>query len=400
MTHAEHTKLRHQQLLGFNDDATGEEGQHSSPPRRPPRDDFEVVPGWLHTYRMKRDLRVIYIDGEAAAKSQKGTLDTQDYILAPVSDHNGEREPGHSPGGEYRRARDMCNMAEHAWLGRIDGFIRMEHGFELILCDFEESSDLVQMSRVNDWRGVSNDDVGVFLFTFLRAIVARYHRIGGERVRIDYDNFVTAFASDLDLFRSSSSDLPRLDSITNEQRAKLIADLTEVVMNYDSELTPENWQSIADLIVARYSDALHSFAFDTFSSKSVLDFSLTLLLRPFIDYDARNRSLELSRCATSLCTSIPTKLNSRHGHPRRLNTYLRSAFLHLQRHGRRYLPIQVQRPGRLAKVDNLERLPSRLQVRRVLFHGNLAHGRYREPRKAILCQFYELAEVFRTAWQW
>lgn len=83
-------------------------------------------------------------------------------------------------------------MAAKEWQGKIDGFIRMEHGFELILCDFEKSADIVQMERVNMENALTDRDGGVSLLDFLKAIVARYHSIGGERVKVNYDDFVMA----------------------------------------------------------------------------------------------------------------------------------------------------------------------------------------------------------------
>lgn len=294
---ADQTALRLQHLLGRTDCNHAQDDKDKRPPHRRPGDDFEVVPGWLHTYTMKYDLRVIYIDGEAAAKSQKGTLDSQDYILAPADDRDGHDEPGRGPGDEYGRAKQMCSMAANEWGGRIDGFIRMEHGFELILCDFEKSADIVRMARVSNGDGLDGDDGGMSLFSFLHAIGARYHGIGGERVKLDYDDFVTAFTADIDLFHDDSLDLPRLKNITKPQRESFITALTKVVLAQKPISNPTNWQSIADMIIARYSDPLHSLAFRNIS-KTHLDYSLTLLLRPFIDYDARNRSLEVYRCAT------------------------------------------------------------------------------------------------------
>jgi hypothetical protein len=304
LSHADLTDRRRQRLLGGSDQVDVHDDKEKKPPQHGrPNDDWEMIPGWLHTYRMKH-LRVVYVDGEAAAKSQKGTLDSQDYVLAPSTDREDPDKPGRGPPGDYRRAKQMCDMAADEWQRKVDGFIRMEHGFELILCDFEKSADLVRMARVSNGEVFNNRDGGITLLSFLKAIGARYHSIGGDRVKIDYDNFVTAFAADLDLFHGES-DLPRLDNITVEQRTSLLASLRDLVLHDEPSTTPVNWQSIADMIIARYSDPLHSFAFDHFESKKALNYSLTLLLKPFIDYDARNISLEISRCATHFLPTFP-----------------------------------------------------------------------------------------------
>ena len=61
--------------------------------------------------------------------------------------------------------------------------------------------------------------------------------------------------------------------------------------------TKTNWQAVADMIVTRYSDFLYHLAFDdSLSNKSDIDNHVGLMLRPFIDSDHRNLSIEVDRC--------------------------------------------------------------------------------------------------------
>src|SRR6266536_6638969 len=82
-------------------------------------DDGHFEPGYLHVYQTTRPLDLLYIDGMSAGKSPLGTLDTQDILLL-----NTTREAL-----DESRATDLCKMAVD-W--KIDGFIRMEVGFEVI----------------------------------------------------------------------------------------------------------------------------------------------------------------------------------------------------------------------------------------------------------------------------
>ena len=260
-------------------------------PRRP------LQPGWLHTYVMKRDLHLVYIDGMSAAKSEKGTLDSQIFIL----DHGG------GIWGEYDRALRMCKRAAEEWNGRIDGFIRMEHGFELILCDFQSSADLIRVGRANVTLVTKSDEDRIMsVFSFMKAITARYHSIGMSRVSLDYSRMVTAFAYDIKLFTDQTG-LPRLKNISGEDRAKVLADLSESVMHDDFESPPPqwtNWQAVTDMIITRYSDTLHELASSHFyTSKKRLELEIALLMRPFIDYDRRNTTLESQRCASHFIPS-------------------------------------------------------------------------------------------------
>jgi len=92
----------------------------------------------LHTYRAARPLNLLHIDGMSVGMLY-GVLDTQDYILLNWSS---TRDPSY--GGEFTRAQDLCRLAEDwAWPGgRIDGFIRMEAGYEIIYYDFAAGGGL------------------------------------------------------------------------------------------------------------------------------------------------------------------------------------------------------------------------------------------------------------------
>ncbi|MCJ1383441.1 hypothetical protein MMC17_006555 [Xylographa soralifera] len=263
-------------------------------PSRPPP---KMETGWLHTYVMKRDLRLVYIDGQSAAKSLKGTLDSQDFVF--------DIELKKTPWLDRCRALKMCKIAMEEWNGRIDGFVRMEHGFELILCDFKSNADMIRAERATP--AFSRDEVNntMATFWFLKAITARYHGIGMKRILLDYSRMVTAFAYNFDLF-SDLTDLPRLQNASTKDRAKMFADLSKSIVHDEYQPFPRgtDWQAVADIIVARYSDMLYELAYSPFyNSKKHVDVEVGLLLRPFIDYDRRNTTLEIQRCASHFVPS-------------------------------------------------------------------------------------------------
>ncbi|MCJ1307350.1 hypothetical protein MMC25_000996 [Agyrium rufum] len=272
---------------------TQSEGESSRRMHASSRPRLEVESGWLHTYVMKHDLRLIYIDGQSAAKSLKGTLDSQDFILVSGGQYLNDRP----------RALRMCKIAADQWNGRIDGFIRMEHGFELILCDFQTNADLIRVERANNTLGFSTqvDELrDMVAFSFWKAITARYRGIGMSRVVLDYSRMVTAFAYGFDLFHGRNK-LPRLQNVSSEIRTEIVADLSTSVMHNDYKPSPQwvDWQAVTDMIVTRYSDALQELAFSSFyNSKKLVDFEIDQLMRPFIDFNRRNTSIESQRCAS------------------------------------------------------------------------------------------------------
>ena len=102
---------------------------------------------WLHTFVTTRDVRVLVFDGMSAALGQSGTLDSQMvFLYGEVKDGNGRMGPVFD---EYTRARDLCAWAEELEGVRIEGFVRMNTGFEMAWCDFENTESWKLVSKLN-----------------------------------------------------------------------------------------------------------------------------------------------------------------------------------------------------------------------------------------------------------
>lgn len=287
--------------------------------------------GYLHTYRTKHALRLLYLDGQSAAKSDKGTLDAQDLVLLhhnPPSDNqmNPAYQPPllrrvprgstaqsyshktddtndpehHGPMGESERALGMCELARKEWHGKIDGMMRMEGGFEIILCDFKKDLDVVRITQAKSDDGGNGPperrDSGD-LFDYYKAIAARYDGIGGGRVTVDYEDFVTLLSFP-DVVYFDETGRPRVDNSSAEGIAAARSAIRDMVFrNHDHD--PINWQEIVDMVISRYSDRIDvlatSSAFDTLA-----DFTgeVNRALRPFINYNDRNASTEAQHCAS------------------------------------------------------------------------------------------------------
>ncbi|KAF2815527.1 uncharacterized protein BDZ99DRAFT_345969, partial [Mytilinidion resinicola] len=269
----------------------------------------DFIPGWLHTYKANKDLRLLYIDGMSAGKTDNGTLDSQDLVLLNST------EP-HRGMWEYERALGLCEMAQKEWEGRIYGIVRMEAGFEIILCNFSKDVDLVRVTRAagpddRDFDGFSNK---IGHFRYMEAVAARYPGIGGDRVRLDYDNFVSAFAYPLELFISASEideapPLPRLVNISSDDLAIVRSDVRNMILSQDAVTATResfNWQRAADMIVARYSKPLQYLTSDLVrKNTTLLSTYLEVLLRPFIDYSARLPLDEAARCSAQFASNVP-----------------------------------------------------------------------------------------------
>lgn len=298
----------------------------------------EDATGYLHTYRVKHNLRLLYIDGQSAAKSTKGTLDMQDFVLLhnaqpdadswpPPRSHDFFRAPpsedGRPPptGGvlnEGFRADHLCAMARTDWAGKIDGFLRMELGFEIILCSFEDGLDVERITLAK----ATNDPLGPggITINYYRAVASRFDGIGGDRVRIDYDNFVTLYTFE-NAVSFTNDGLPRANNDT-----KVVTPILEAITNLAlsasaaAEKDSPDWQAVADMVVSRYSDRIDYLTSGTIIlNETDLKNEIEWAIRPYIDYNHRNKSLEIQRCATqyfpSLLPPSPTANNhNNHNH--------------------------------------------------------------------------------------
>jgi hypothetical protein len=249
--------------------------------------------GYLHTYRTRHSLRLLYVDGQSAAKSKKGTLDTQDVLLL-------ENSIDHDSGmfGERERAAQLCKLAHEQWDDRIDGILRMEGGFEIILCDFAAHLDVVTIAKTESkagggFGGGSSDGDG---FNYYRAVAARYHGIGGGRVTLDYEQFVSAFAYPEAVYFDDSG-RPRINNESDAIDDVRVA-VDKMVMTETDNTEAVDWQAIADMVIARYADRIEYLASGSLTTLSTLHAEIKRALRPFIDYSARNSLSEIGRCAS------------------------------------------------------------------------------------------------------
>ena len=266
--------------------------------------------GYLHTYRTKHALRLLYLDGQSAAKSQKGTLDLQDMVLLhhepPMTNDNSSGGLDYlgrqyrelylrGPQSEAERAERMCTMAQQEWNDRIDGFIRMEGGFETILCDFVKHLDVVSITQSGSdgHKGPNGRNDGEML-SYYQAVAARYDGIGGHRVSLNYDEFVTLFSYENTMYFDDTG-RPRVNNETSAIEP-VRSDIKNLMLR--QEHNPKtDWQTVADMVVARYADKIAYLSSGDIKSLDDFRAEIDLTLRPFVDYSRRNQSKEISHCA-------------------------------------------------------------------------------------------------------
>lgn len=85
----------------------------------------------LYTMSSTRTLRLIYFDGQAAALTKWGTLDSQMTLLQNYVSENPSEQLVFD---EDQRALDLCALMKSL---KMDGGVRMNAGFEVLVCDYE-----------------------------------------------------------------------------------------------------------------------------------------------------------------------------------------------------------------------------------------------------------------------
>lgn len=248
--------------------------------------------GYLHTYRTKHDLRLVYFDGQSAAKSIKGTLDTQDIVLRNASHFDGSPMEG-----DNVRADELCAMARDEWDNRVDGFLRMVGGFEIILCSFAHHLDVVNIVATYPEHGRDSSTS----LSYAMALATRSNGIGGDRVSVNYENFLTIFSFP-DAMYFDDNGLPRVvNDSTKLQDVR--ARIKTLVTQPESPMDLINWQAVVDMIITRYAYRINMMLSSAVPNHHELRRQLHLALEPFIDARARNSTLEIERCSTQFWPS-------------------------------------------------------------------------------------------------
>lgn len=259
--------------------------EEDEPPRSPPN----FIPGYLHVYQAVRPLNVLYIDGTSAGKTNMGTVDTQDILLTNMTNHSDR-----GPGGDFERADELCKLG-HEW--KIDGFIRMEPGFEVIYCDFTDGLRQVSTSQRPPGDDPGNvDNTSLTMFEWARAAAQRYKGIGSSRVVLDYSSMVSAFFYPINLTNPDPKrpELPRLLGASDEEMRVVRGHVGDsVVRSISHRQAPVDWQGVTDMIVARYEKRLSLIA--QADSIDLLRDEVNHLLNTYIDYSEVDEEFSAAR---------------------------------------------------------------------------------------------------------
>ncbi|KAI6131188.1 hypothetical protein EDD16DRAFT_1468489 [Pisolithus croceorrhizus] len=232
---------------------------------------------WHLTLMSMRTLKVVYFDGSSAAKAPFATMDTQDIIAW------GAVQPGRSL-EEMNRIEDLCKWGRQY---SVDGFVRMEMDFEIMLCNFTSGVRLVSslnlagsvilMSNTSSRRSSR-------MFEAMYAGSWHNHYPGETRIRLDLSGLVSFYDTELvPSLVSARSGQERRDhrllNVSREDVARVRARLGEVLTRPTGQSSGIDWRAMIRVVVDRYSERLEFVRYllnsvDTNDWNSVTDYAI------------------------------------------------------------------------------------------------------------------------------
>ncbi|KIY42930.1 hypothetical protein FISHEDRAFT_22909, partial [Fistulina hepatica ATCC 64428] len=202
---------------------------------------------WLLNLVTVRPLKVLYFDGSSAAKMDLGSMDSQDIVAwgdVVVERARSERE----------RIVDLC-----AWGADldVDGFVRMEMDFEIMLCDFAKSVELASALNLATPQKINLARLDLEV---MQSGSWHNHYPGDKRVQLDYSQLISFYDTSL----VPSLVAARFGVERWDHRILNIdpADVTAVMARLNASMRGEfpgseiDWETLIRVIVDRYGDRL------------------------------------------------------------------------------------------------------------------------------------------------
>ncbi|KAI0060141.1 hypothetical protein BV25DRAFT_985684 [Artomyces pyxidatus] len=296
-----------------------------------------------------RDLRLVYFDGSNAAKMRGGPMDSQDILIW-------EYPHPERTSSERIRISELC-----AW-GKpfsVDGFVRMEYHFEVMLCDFSAGTEVVTLSNLipvdigsrrrdagSERSGYSDPPTrrprlppkrpdpptgwkgSLPTLNFIEVLNAGswHNQAPGEtRVHIDYSGVVTFYNPSLTSLVEARRGQPRshhrLANISKTDSELVRQELAEVfARQVKGPGGGIDWGSITHVIVKRYSERLELLQYllepATYTNVTeqavAVRIQILTMLAPYITTEAVRNSSDTSwvgsivhYCSTTQTSMIP-----------------------------------------------------------------------------------------------
>ncbi|KAI0460852.1 hypothetical protein LJB42_001499 [Komagataella kurtzmanii] len=244
--------------FGKNTNKHPRNNSHSHPPPasgglHPPS--WGTGPPTLMTFETTAPLKnLLYLGGASAAKqSQGGEMDTQ-ILLAQLQNATNY--------SEWEGSNLICKWGNSNGR-RLDGIIRVEIGFEIIICDFHRDMKLVSnitLAEVSDLIHFKDDELEEVMSNQFSALASYdqieaggFHHDGERRILLDqskYISFLNKSWIDPDTYTRRVADLPI------ETRNEWLGKVDQLLRTKSTPYQSTNWQLISEGIVKKFTPIL------------------------------------------------------------------------------------------------------------------------------------------------
>ncbi|KAL0932833.1 uncharacterized protein CTRU02_211796 [Colletotrichum truncatum] len=310
----------------------------------------------LHVYGTTRTLNIIYLDGQSATLTPAGTLDSQMALLQGSVPKSPSYDLTYD---DDQRAIDLCALV--AELG-IDGVVRMNAGFEVLICDYsaakveeifvtnitvpgnkenENNDSLPRDPNRQPPRGFGNIFSEQGSYEWLRSATWHYGAYGGggpseRRVKLDVCRLMSFYDPDLSsLVHSHHGGIVGNQTYQNgwglRRGHRLIGINTqdvELARSWLKEITSPkfkntlcsgiDWHSLFTVIRAQHGTRAKeigaAFFWDYSTESAAMEVVTKIhelthaMLAPYLEYEVSNQATTTKEQTISRCTSVYTKL--------------------------------------------------------------------------------------------
>jgi hypothetical protein len=215
--------------------------------------------------------------------------------------------------GEHKRAEAVCKFSEEHWDRRVYGVIRLGGDFEIVLCSPQETLERVRIVRVVP-AGSSSQEHGVIeqvpdylVSSYAYGINLPNYTENEDGDRSPYSHGYTGGKeSEQCACLACANSLPGNPDYTRQPRLKHIpSDAPEPIRDDDNKFilnygipSQQYWRAVTGMVIGRYASEIDYIASGALETQEQLHGRVLHLLAPFIDYKARDKELEIERCAT------------------------------------------------------------------------------------------------------
>ncbi|KAJ6482113.1 hypothetical protein C8R47DRAFT_1133954 [Mycena vitilis] len=193
-----------------------------------------------------RPLRILYFDGSSATKIFDGPMDAQDLLAwGAVLPERATVD------WEYERLHRLCDFADT--MG-IDGYVRMQLNFEVMLCDFTAGVRVASLSKLEQEPLIPH-----LMYAFMHSGAWHDHYPGEMRIQLDLTHAVSLYDVDL-----APSLVPRRHGLARREHrvlgigahdAQAVAERVRAIPASPSQ-SGIDWRALFQVIRARYATRL------------------------------------------------------------------------------------------------------------------------------------------------